>query len=160
MGVFSIILTYWMTFICFYVMKYSHIRFMFPMFDHTFSQLVMGLKDASLPMFGFGTLLVYYPFIKKHKRHKKFAHMGALFTTCLNLLVFLVSIAYYSSAQLKLTKWPTLTLTSIVKLPSFSALNLLKCLFGCFLLFQISRFHYGLRAEWRNKYFIQASASI
>ncbi|MFP5199991.1 MULTISPECIES: GerAB/ArcD/ProY family transporter [Bacillus] len=114
---FSIILTYWMTFICFYVMKYSHIRFMFPMFDHTFSQLVMGVKDASLPMFGFGTLLVYYPFIKKAQTSQKFAHMGALFTTCLNLLVFLVSIAYYSSAQLTLTKWPTLTLTSIVKLP-------------------------------------------
>ncbi|MFS3913619.1 GerAB/ArcD/ProY family transporter [Bacillus australimaris] len=114
---FSIVLTYWMTFICFYVMKYSHIRFMFPMFDHTFTQLLMGIKDASLSMFGFGTLLVYYPFIKKAQTSQKFAHMGALFTTSLNLLVFLVSIAYYSSAQLELTKWPTLTLTSIVKLP-------------------------------------------
>lgn len=114
---FSIVLTYWMTFICFYVMKYSHIRFMFPMFDHSFSQLMMGVKDASLSMFGFGTLLVYYPFIKKAQTSQKFAHMGVLLTTCLNLLVFLVSIAYYSSAQLELTKWPTLTLTSIVKLP-------------------------------------------
>ncbi|MGG1865012.1 GerAB/ArcD/ProY family transporter [Bacillus safensis] len=114
---FSVVLTYWMTFICFYAMKYSHIRFMFPMFDHTFSQMLVGVKDASLSMFGFGTLLVYYPFIKQALTSQKFAHMGALFTTCLNLLTFLVSIAYYSSAQLKLTKWPTLTLTSIVKLP-------------------------------------------
>lgn len=114
---FSIVLTYWMTFICFYAMKYSHLRFMFPMFDHTFSQMLVGVKDASLSMFGFGTLLVYYPFIKQAQTSQKFAHMGVLFTTCLNLLTFLVSIAYYSSAQLKLTKWPTLTLTSIVKLP-------------------------------------------
>ncbi|MCC9087392.1 GerAB/ArcD/ProY family transporter [Bacillus sp. A015] len=114
---FSIVLTYWMTFICFYVMKYSHIRFMFPMFDHSFSQIMAGVKDASLSMFGFETLLVYYPFIKNAKTSQKFAHLGALLTTSLNLLVFLVSIAYYSSAQLELTKWPTLTLTSIVKLP-------------------------------------------
>ncbi|PCK21245.1 amino acid transporter [Bacillus pumilus] len=114
---FGIILTYWMTFICFYVMQYSHIRYMLPMFDHSFFEVMAGVKDASLTMFGFETLLVYYPFIKHAKTSQTFAHMGALFTTCLNLLVFLVSIAYYSSAQLKLTKWPTLTLTSIVKLP-------------------------------------------
>ncbi|MFS0654953.1 GerAB/ArcD/ProY family transporter [Bacillus sp. 179-C3.3 HS] len=114
---FSIVLTYWMTFICFYVMKYSHLRFMFPMFDHSLMEVIVGVKDASLTMVGFETLLVYYPFIKKAQTSQKFAHLGALFTTGLNLLVFLVSIAYYSSSQLKLTKWPTLTFTSIVKLP-------------------------------------------
>ncbi|WP_144487670.1 GerAB/ArcD/ProY family transporter [Bacillus pumilus] len=131
---FSIVLTYWMTFICFYVMKYSHIRFMFPMFDHTLSQLLVGVKDASLSMFGFGTLLVYYPFIKQAQTSQKYAHMGVLFTTCLNLLTFLVSIAYYSSAQLKLTKWPTLTLTSIVKLPFIQRFEFIEVSLWLFLI--------------------------
>ncbi|MDM5298336.1 GerAB/ArcD/ProY family transporter [Bacillus pumilus] len=123
---FSIVLTYWSIFICFYVMKYSKLRYMFPMFDHTFLEVIAGVKDASLTMFGFETLLVYYPFIKKAQSSQKYAHMGALFTTCLNLFVFLVSISYYSSAQLKLTKWPTLTLTSIVKLPFIQRFEFLE----------------------------------
>ncbi|WP_458109650.1 GerAB/ArcD/ProY family transporter [Bacillus zhangzhouensis] len=114
---FSIVLTYWLTFVCFYVMKYSHIRLMFPMFDHSMSEMLVGVKDASMTMFGFETLLVYYPFIKKAQTSQKYAQISAAATTVLSMFLFLISIAYYSSAQIKLTKWPTLTLTSIVKLP-------------------------------------------
>ncbi|MFB8734824.1 GerAB/ArcD/ProY family transporter [Bacillus sp. SL00103] len=60
--------------------------------------------------------------------------MGAIFTTCLNLLTFLVSIAYYSSAQLKLTKWPTLTLTSIVKAPFIQRFEFIEVSLWLFLI--------------------------
>ncbi|WP_309415570.1 GerAB/ArcD/ProY family transporter [Bacillus pumilus] len=74
------------------------------------------------------------PLLNKHRRLKNLLIWGALFTTCLNLLVFLVSIAYYSSAQLKLTKWPTLTLTSIVKLPFIQRFDFIEVSLWLFLI--------------------------
>ena len=76
-----------------------------------------GTRSTSLTMLGFEMILMFYPFIKNAETSQKYAHGGALTTTLLTVLIYLVSMVFYSQKQLDLTIWPTLTLTSIIELP-------------------------------------------
>lgn len=113
----SVMLSFWLTFVLFYAMKYSEITNLLPIFDHHFLEIVKGVEDTSLTMIGFEMILMFYPFIKDAKTSQKFAHGGALTTTLLTLFIYTITIIFYSQKQLQLTIWPTLTMTSVIQLP-------------------------------------------
>lgn len=73
----SVMLSFWLTFILFYAMRYSEITNLLPLFDHHLLEIVKGMKDTSLTMIGFELILMFYPFIKDAKTSQKFAHGGA-----------------------------------------------------------------------------------
>ncbi len=109
--------SYWLIFVPFYGLKYSEFTNILPIFDHTFMEIWDGTRSTSLSMIGFEMILMYYPFIKRAETSQKFAHGGALLSTLLSLLIYMVSIVFYSEKQLVLTLWPTLTITSIIEFP-------------------------------------------
>ncbi|AMM92992.1 hypothetical protein UP17_11060 [Peribacillus simplex] len=113
----SVILTYWIFFVLFYAMKYSEFTNLLPIFDHNLLDILKGTRSTSLTFLGFEMILMFYPFIKDAKTSQKYAHGGAIVTTLLTVLIYLVSLIFYSQKQLELTIWPTLTMTSIVELP-------------------------------------------
>ncbi|MEC2056254.1 GerAB/ArcD/ProY family transporter [Peribacillus psychrosaccharolyticus] len=113
----SVMLSFWLTFILFYAMRYSEITNLLPLFDHHLLEIVKGMKDTSLTMIGFELILMFYPFIKDAKTSQKFAHGGALTTTLLTLFIYIITLIFYSQKQLELTIWPTLTMTSVIQLP-------------------------------------------
>ncbi|MGE1164825.1 GerAB/ArcD/ProY family transporter [Peribacillus simplex] len=113
----SVILTYWIFFVLFYAMKYSEFTNLLPIFDHNLLDILKGTRSTSLTFLGFEMILMFYPFIKDAKTSQKYAHGGAIATTLLTVLIYLVSLIFYSQKQLEMTIWPTLTMTSIVELP-------------------------------------------
>ena len=113
----TVILSYWLLFVPFYGFKYSDFTGFLPIFHHNFLDIMEGTKSFSLSMLGFEMILMYYPFIKNAETTQKYAHGGVVLTTLLSLLLYFVSIVFYSQKHLILTLWPTLTLTSIIELP-------------------------------------------
>ncbi|WP_249597995.1 GerAB/ArcD/ProY family transporter [Peribacillus frigoritolerans] len=113
----SVLLTYWLLFVLFYVMKYSEFTNLLPVFHHTLLDILKGTRSTSLTLLGFEMIVMYYPFIKNAKTSQKYAHWGALTTTLITVFVYLVSLVFYSQKQLELTIWPTLSMTSIIELP-------------------------------------------
>ncbi|WP_375540556.1 GerAB/ArcD/ProY family transporter [Peribacillus simplex] len=113
----TVIVSYWLLFVPFYGFKYSDFTGVLPIFDHTLLEIMKGTRSFSLSMLGFEMILMFYPFIKNAKKSQKYAHGGVIATTLLTLLLYFVSIVFYSQKQLALTLWPTLTMTSIIELP-------------------------------------------
>lgn len=113
----TVIVSYWLLFVPFYGFKYSDFTGFLPIFHHNLFEIMKGTKSFSLSMLGFEMILMYYPFIKNAETSQKYAHGGVVLTTLLSLLLYFVSIVFYSQKQLTLTLWPTLTLTSIIELP-------------------------------------------
>ncbi|MGG0413413.1 GerAB/ArcD/ProY family transporter [Peribacillus simplex] len=114
---FAIILSYWLLFVPFYGLKFADFTNLLPIFDHTLLEIMKGTRSTSFSMLGFEMVLMFYPFIKNAETSKKYAHGGALLTTLLTLLMYLVSIVFYSQKHLTITIWPTLTMTSVIELP-------------------------------------------
>ncbi|MEY8752993.1 GerAB/ArcD/ProY family transporter [Peribacillus frigoritolerans] len=113
----TVIVSYWLLFVPFYGFKYSDFTGFLPIFHHNLFEIMNGTKSISLSMLGFEMILMYYPFIKNAETSQKYAHGGVVLTTLLSLLLYFVSIVFYSQKHLTLTLWPTLTLTSIIELP-------------------------------------------
>ncbi|MBR8644781.1 GerAB/ArcD/ProY family transporter [[Brevibacterium] frigoritolerans] len=97
-------------------------------------------------MLGFEMILMYYPFIKNAERSQKYAHGGVVLTTLLSLLLYFVSIVFYSQKQLTLTLWPTLTLTSIIELPLIQRFEYITVSWWTIIIIPIWSFLYGLPA--------------
>ncbi|MFJ7755082.1 GerAB/ArcD/ProY family transporter [Peribacillus muralis] len=113
----TVAVSYWLIFVPFYGLKYSEFTNILPIFDHTLLEILKGTRSTSLSLIGFEMILMYYPFLKNAGTSQKFAHGGALLSTLLALLIYMVSIVFYSERQLELTLWPTLTITSIIEFP-------------------------------------------
>ncbi|MES1042806.1 GerAB/ArcD/ProY family transporter [Peribacillus simplex] len=111
----TVILSYWLLFVPIYGFKYSDFSNLVP-FDHTLLEIVKGTRSISFSMLGFEMVLMYYPFIKNAEKSVKHAHGGTIATTLLLLLLYFISIVFYSQRQLEITIWPTLTLTSVIEL--------------------------------------------
>ncbi|MGE7903407.1 GerAB/ArcD/ProY family transporter [Peribacillus sp. NPDC094092] len=107
----TMVVSYWLLFVPFY--GFSNLV---PL-DYTLLEILKGTKSTSLSMIGFEMLLMYYPFIQNAETSKKYAHGGALATTLLKSLLYLVSIVFYLKHELAITIWPTLTMTSIIEWP-------------------------------------------
>ncbi|MED4463556.1 GerAB/ArcD/ProY family transporter [Metabacillus fastidiosus] len=114
---FGVILPSYIFIIFLFPLQFSSLMNLFPMFSHSFIELLKGAKEVGLSMLGFEALLVFYPFLKNPSLSKKWAHIGAAFTTSTYLLIMLVSMVFFSQAQLQENIWPTLTMWKIVEFP-------------------------------------------
>ncbi|GEN55219.1 germination protein XA [Halobacillus faecis] len=113
-------LTIWLVFTIYKPITYMDWEHFLPVFQTPAPDLLKGVQQVTFTVLGLEILLFVYPFIQDKKRAAIPAHAGVFFTTCLILLVTVVSIGYFSPDQLKSTVWATLSLFKII---SFSVLE-------------------------------------
>jgi spore germination protein (amino acid permease) len=107
----------YLAFTFFFPLPYSDFLSLLPVWDHTIKEIGAGTREVTLSFLGFSTLLLYYPYIKQAKDSQKWAHLGALLTTFIYLLLIVLSLGYFSEQQLIKQLWATLTLWKIVEMP-------------------------------------------
>ena len=119
MGVcfFSFITSLWLLVILIFPLKYAHYNHLLPLFGNDFTSIIKGAYSMTFTIVGFEIITILYPFAKEEKKVQKYVHLGLLFTLFVYMLIMLVSIVYFSEAQLEKTVWATLTLFTVIKLP-------------------------------------------
>ncbi|SFT08817.1 GerAB/ArcD/ProY family transporter [Paenibacillus sp. BC26] len=106
-------------------LNYLHTRNLFPLWNHSVTELLLSAKSMVLQYLGIETLLVYYPFIQTPAKSQKWAHSSVLFVTSYYLITLLITFMYYSEGQLRRVVWPTLHRVALLKLPLFQRLEYL-----------------------------------
>ena len=114
---FGVVLPFYLILTMLFPMFYGHYRDLLPVFNHSINDLYEGVKGASLSYLGFTTLFMYYPFIKEPEKSHRWAQGGHLLTIITYTLVMVVTIAFFSTAQLDKTIWATLTTWKIAEMP-------------------------------------------
>ena len=114
---FGVVLPFYLILTMLFPMFYGHYRDLLPLFNHSINDLYEGIKGASLSYLGFTTLFMYYPFIKEPEKSHRWAQGGHLLTIITYTLVMVVTIAFFSTAQLDKTIWATLTTWKIAEMP-------------------------------------------
>ncbi|TCP26625.1 spore germination protein (amino acid permease) [Scopulibacillus darangshiensis] len=103
----------------YFPLQYANFSNLMPIMEQSPLAILKATKVMTLSFLGFGLFMLYYPFIKRPKQSKKWAHFGLLTTTYTYLVTALVSYVYFSQGQLKHTIWSTLSLWKIVSFPVF-----------------------------------------
>jgi spore germination protein AB len=116
-SLFSIILPSYLVFTLFFPLKYADLGNLLPVFDHSIMELVNATKGMTLSMMGFEVLFVFYPFIKKPEKSRKWAYLAVGYSTLLYLLYALTAFLFFSEAQLEKQIWATLSMWKVVELP-------------------------------------------
>lgn len=101
----------------FYLIKYSTLRSIFPLFDTSIYDQIKAIKEMTYSFFGISHLLVFYPFIQEAKKSQKFAHMANAATTLIYLYVAFFTFAFFAEEQIKEVMFPTLTSWKVVNVP-------------------------------------------
>ncbi|PGT79752.1 GerAB/ArcD/ProY family transporter [Bacillus sp. AFS040349] len=114
---FGVVLPSYLIFTFFFPIEFSDLSNLAPPLNHSFKDMASSTKDMSLTVLGFEALLVYYPFIKRPEKSKKWAHLGVAYSTLLFTLIMMISLAYFSEEQLQKNVWATLTIWKIVEMP-------------------------------------------
>jgi spore germination protein (amino acid permease) len=114
---FSLIPSILFLFSLFFPLKFVHLNNLSPILNLTFLDFIHGFKESSSIYFGFETLLIYYPLLKKANSSKKWANYAIIYTIFLFTIVTLISFTYFSIGQLINSKWPTLEMIKIIELP-------------------------------------------
>ncbi|TYS67180.1 GerAB/ArcD/ProY family transporter [Sutcliffiella horikoshii] len=99
--------------------KYYHLDNLLPLMDHSFLEILKGINGTIYTMSGFEVILLIYPFIKKNKQSQKYAHYAIIVTTLLYTLSAIACFLFFSEAQLKIQKWPVLTIVKFMYVPFF-----------------------------------------
>ncbi|WP_299095666.1 GerAB/ArcD/ProY family transporter [uncultured Metabacillus sp.] len=113
----TFLLTIWLVFVIYQPLDHVQWIRISPVFNSNLTELSRGIFRSTYTMLGFETLFFIYPFIKEKNKVHFFAQLAVVFTTCLVCMVTLLSVIYFSPAQLEKTIWPSLTMLSIVKFP-------------------------------------------
>lgn len=113
----AVVLPAYLIFTFFVPIQFSDFRNLLPVFDHSYIDIAKSIKGAVLAFSGFEYVLFYYPFIKQPESSQKWAHLGNLFTTCLYLLIMIVTLGFFDQEYLQKVIWPTLMMWKIIKLP-------------------------------------------
>ncbi|MGG1401038.1 GerAB/ArcD/ProY family transporter [Bacillus salipaludis] len=116
-GFFGVVLPAYLLLTFLFTIPYADFRNLLPIFDHPIKDLVMASYQMSFTYSGFGILLFFYPYIKEPQKSKKWAHLGALFTTFIYTLLTFATFAFFSEGQLQKYIWPTLTMWKIIEMP-------------------------------------------
>lgn len=98
-------------------LEYADFRNLLPIFDHSIKDIILSGKDMTLSMLGFETLLIFYPFLNKPEKSKKWAHLGIFMTSFVYLCFALVTFSYFSEGKLEKNIWATLSIWKIIELP-------------------------------------------
>ncbi|MCP8615596.1 GerAB/ArcD/ProY family transporter [Salirhabdus salicampi] len=114
---FGLVIPYYLILTLLSPLEFSHFHNLLPIFDHSIKDIFMSSRLAILSYLGFGTLLLFYPFIQKPETSQKWAHLGLIHTTFIYLLNLMITLSYYSLDYLKDVIWPTLGMWKIVELP-------------------------------------------
>ncbi|MFC7687012.1 GerAB/ArcD/ProY family transporter [Ureibacillus sp. GCM10028918] len=114
---FSFISGIWILFIVFIPLQYAHYNHLLPVFSNDLTSIFKGAYSMTFTIVGFEIINTLYPFAKERNKVKKYVHLGLLCTLIVYLSVILVSLVYFSEAQIERTVWATLTLFSVIKLP-------------------------------------------
>ncbi len=78
----------------FYPLQYADFRNLFPIAQHSFLEIMKGMKGNMFSFFGFEMLLLYYPFIRKAKTSQKYAHYANLVTTIVYTYLMILTLAF------------------------------------------------------------------
>ncbi len=100
----------------YYPIQQGHLSNLFPIMDHSFTDILKSSKTMTLEYLGFELIFLFYPFIKNPEKSQKWAHFGVAFSSFTYLVSALVSFGYFNQQQISHTIWPTLTLWKIVNL--------------------------------------------
>ncbi|UII55470.1 spore germination protein [Cytobacillus spongiae] len=114
---FGIVLPAYLLFTFAFAIKYADFRNLLPIYDHSLKEILTGSYHMSLTYIGYGTLLFFYPFIKKPKESRKWAHLAILTTTLVYTVLIILTFAYFSEGQIEKNVWATLTMWKIVEFP-------------------------------------------
>ncbi|MBS4174741.1 GerAB/ArcD/ProY family transporter [Bacillus sp. FJAT-49736] len=114
---FGSILPYYIIYFYGFAIPFADFRHFLPIFNHSFQEVITATQGMTLTNLGYEVLLVYYPYIKQPNKSKKWAHIGLIFTTILNLYVTLITFAFYPQEQLQKNVWATLTTFKIIHFP-------------------------------------------
>ncbi|WP_257346910.1 spore germination protein [Pseudalkalibacillus decolorationis] len=101
----------------YFPIQLANVENLFPVVDHSLSDILKSVKTATLSFLGIELLLIYYPFLKYPQSSRKWAHFGVFFTVLIYLGSALVSFVYYNEDQLQHMIWATITLWKIVEFP-------------------------------------------
>ncbi len=101
-----------------------------PFFQASFTELLKGARATAFTFAGFEILFLVYPFIQNKESAKFPAYFGAFWSFGLLLIATVISVGYFSAAQLRELEWSLLSLFKIVSLPF------------------VARFDYIVVAEW------------
>ncbi|WP_212935948.1 spore germination protein [Bacillus hominis] len=110
-------------FLSLFVLKYSHLSNLLPVFTHSFSDILKAANLSIYSMTGFEIYLMVYPFVKNPKQSHKFAQYGALFSNLLYLFSTLLAFSFFSEKQLLKTIWSQLSMTQVIQLPFIERLE-------------------------------------
>jgi spore germination protein (amino acid permease) len=116
-GFFGIVIPSILIFTFFYPLKYTDFRNLFPIWQHSFQEIIKGTKGTMFSYLGFETLLMYYPFIKKAQTSQKYAHYGNLVTTAVYTWLMILSLTFFSEKQLAHAIWGYLSMIKIIQFP-------------------------------------------
>lgn len=114
---FGVVLPFYLVLTMLFPIFYGHFQDLLPVFNHSVKDIYEGVKGASLSFLGFTTLFLYYPFIKEAEKSHRWAQGGHLLTTIMYTIIMIVTLAYFSTAQLEKTIWATLTTWKIAEMP-------------------------------------------
>lgn len=103
----------------YFPLQHAHYDLLLPIMDHSPLDIIKATKQMTLSYLGFGLFLIYYPFIKRPERSKKWAYFGLLMTMYIYLVTAIVTFVYFSLGELQHTIWATLSLWKIVSFPLF-----------------------------------------
>ncbi|HDR7760995.1 GerAB/ArcD/ProY family transporter [Bacillus cereus] len=116
-GFFGIVIPSILIFTFFYPLQYADFQNLFPIAQHSFLEIMKGMKGNMFSFFGFEMLLLYYPFIKKAKTSQKYAHYANLVTTIVYTYLMILTLAFFSEKQLASAIWAYLSMIKIIQFP-------------------------------------------
>lgn len=122
---FSFITGLWIFIVLFMPLEFAHYNHLLPIFGHDLTSIFKGAYSMTFTIVGFEVLNTLYPFAKERKKVQKYVHLALLCTLFIYLSVILVSIVYFSEAQLERTLWATLTLYTVIKLPFIERIEII-----------------------------------
>ncbi len=104
-----------------------HMKFLFPIGEANFMELVQGAHSSIVSMLGFEIILVIYPFIKgDHKKIRKVSLFALITCTSLYLLVVISCLMYFSTEEIDIIPEPILYM---LKAQSFDIIERIDLLF-------------------------------
>ncbi|WML47834.1 GerAB/ArcD/ProY family transporter [Neobacillus sp. PS3-34] len=114
----SFLATIWLIFILAVPLKYSDPTHIFPIWNTSYKNILMGIYKTSFSIIGFEMILFIYPYIKEKKKALLYSEIGNLYTTILFTIITFVAMIFFSEESLKRTIWPVLSMFKIVRLPN------------------------------------------
>ncbi|MEH7444611.1 GerAB/ArcD/ProY family transporter [Heyndrickxia sp. MSNUG] len=114
---FSVVGSLWVILLLGFPIQFSHVEYLFPLFEASIPDLLRGAKQMTFTVLGFEIIYFAYPFLKEKDKVNKYMQLGMLFTNILFLVLMVVSLTFFSGGQLERTVWGTLSMFKIVRLP-------------------------------------------